>query len=434
MASFSLTGKFGGVVVHGAESASKAVTGYVGRKSGIGASRLYQRMGGKELNERLQQSRFVGASAVGRGLQGLTDKGTKEQVKKAGSRLNVSGMTDDELIMAAQGARGDENTLAVLAESQKRGKLTKLRKVGGEEDLNTWLQKNDHVFKEFNQGKLQGDINKAIAPNVLREAAAIQAAAEVNAPILKDEHGLFGKPGAEVDARALKGEAENAASKAEEAIKQYREGKIKIDGMEPEDVPVEHRGTRVPAGELLRHAQEASAASDKVLADQEAQKDSVPFVDRTGYLGQAGKEYPVGDFLKQASEKFYGDLDKKDASQILGNDLFGKKPAFGLSKEALDLLSRAVAHGIATSAPSLAGTLAGKLDNSEKLKNFIGKYTEGLDKAVASGKITPQEARERKGGIKQIRKGMIYGYGPGSRGGEEGGAPPAAPTPASGGH
>lgn len=174
------------------KSTGDAVKGYAAKQTKKGARWTYQRAGGEKLNQKLQGSRIPLASMFGRRISGITAAGGKDLVKKAATDMRVADLNDDQLILAAHGARGTESTLAVLAEAQKRGKLAKLKEVGSEKDLASYLAKNEQAFKDYDHGKLQNDIDNALmSNNVMRNAAKTIASAGPTTAVA-DEKGLLG--------------------------------------------------------------------------------------------------------------------------------------------------------------------------------------------------------------------------------------------------
>lgn len=404
-------------------SMGNAAKGYAGKQTKKGGRWAYQRAGGARLNAGLQRSRIPFASALGRGLEGVTEKGGKNLVKEAATNLKLGDMSNEKLAMAAQGARGSENTLAIIAEAQKRGVLNKLGKVGGEADLNAWVGKNQRVFEDYDHGKLKGDVNFALGSDErMRRIAQTQGEARVGAQVV-DTNGILGAAGAQVSAEQLIEGSGAAKKKANDAID--RDGPNAV---------VDHMGRRVSASTLATAAENSSRTANDALnkaADEVKVADVADKEGKTLMGGPAGEMVKAADLMRAAAEKFFASVDKTDASKFHLEQIFGGKPNFGLSKEAIDALSKGVAHGIAIQTPYLMPTMTGKLDSSANFQRFFDRYIAAIEQARRERKIDAEKADKLTEAIKSTMGNRLVWDSGATTTTAAGPAP--APSPAPGG-
>jgi hypothetical protein len=415
MFALSLSGKAGSTVVNGATAATKAAAGYVGKKTGKAAARVYQKAGGNDLNAALQRSRVPFVSAIGRGTANLTEAATKNQVDARHKALGLGAMDDDRLQAVTQGLHGKEDQLAAVQEWQKRGKVDKIEKIGGD-NFADWLKKNQGTFKDYGQGKLSGDIDTAMGSNdkirkiaqVTGGARAAISAEEIetitNGAQVVDKSGIMGPAGATVSAKDLA-----RAGKDETAFK---------DAQAVVDNPKSNKKDIANAKAHIKQYQDAAGDADQAIAEAINKKvDEVDVVDKENLLGRgAGKPAKAGEFrelMHTESEKFWAGKDKSDAAKVKSNAIFGDKPKFGMDKEALNEIGRSVAHGIATQMPSAMGSIAGKLDNSKQLETFTSVYKTGIEDARKSGKINDMRARDLNNALKKVLAGKLAYMGMG---------------------
>jgi hypothetical protein len=180
----------------------------------------------------------------------------------------------------------------------------------------------------------------------------------------------------------------------------------------------------------IKQFQDAAGDADQAIADAINKKvDEVDVVDKENLLGRgAGKPAKAGEFrdlMQKESETFWEGKDKSDASKGKSSAIFGDKPKFGLSKEALNEIGRSVAHGIATQMPTAMGSIAGKLDNSKQLETFTSVYRTSIEDAKKSGKINERRAKELNNALKKVLAGKLAYMGVG----EPGATPAPTPTP-----
>jgi hypothetical protein len=423
MFALSLSGKAGSTVVNGATTVSKVVGGYVGKKTGKGAARLYQKAGGNDLNAALQRNRIPGFSAIGRGMANLTESATKSQVDAQHKALGLGAMDDDRLKAVTQGLHGKEAQLAALQEWQKRGKVDKIEEIGGV-GLAGWLSKNQQTFKDYGQGKLSGDIDTAMGSNdKIRTIAGVMGGARAtlnteeiekvtNSAQVMDKNGIMGVANETVSAKDLAKIAKNdPAFLAAQAI---------LDN--PDSSKTEKKDARIVA----KRFQDSANDADAEITDAINKKvDEIDVEDRGNLLGRgAGKSAKAGEFRKlmhTESEKFWEGKDKSDASKVKSSAIFGNKPKFGLDKETLNEIGRSVAHGVVTQVPSAMGSIAGKLDNSKQLKTFTSVYKTSIEEAKRKGQIDEKGAKDLNGALKKVLAGKLAYMGMGG--------PESAPTP-----
>jgi hypothetical protein len=427
MFALSLSGKAGSTVVNGATAVTKAAGGYVGRKTGKGAARVYQKAGGGDLNKWMQERRIPGVSAIGRGMANLTESATKNQVDARHKALGLGAMDDDRLQAVTQGLHGKEDQLAAVQEWQKRGKVDKIEKIGGD-NFADWLKKNQGTFKDYGRGKLSGDIDTAMESNdKIRKIAEVTGGARstisteeiekiTNSARVVDKNGIMGAAGATVSAKDLAktGKDETAFKDAQTVI----------------DNPKSNKKDIANAKAHIKQFQDAAGDADQAIADAINKKvDEVDVVDKENLLGRgAGKPAKAGEFrdlMQKESETFWEGKDKSDASKGKSSAIFGDKPKFGLSKEALNEIGRSVAHGIATQMPTAMGSIAGKLDNSKQLETFTSVYRTSIEDAKKSGKINERRAKELNNALKKVLAGKLAYMGVG----EPGATPAPTPTP-----
>jgi len=393
----SITGA--SAAVGAVKSVGNAMQGYATKQAKKGARWTYQRAGGAKLNERLQKSRIPFTSALGRSMAGVTEKGGKDLVKEAATQLKLAGMSDEQLLMAAQGARGKENTLAVLAEAQKRGILNKVGKIGGEENLSAWLEKNQRTFGDYDHGKLHGDVNFALdSDERMRRIAKAQGEARAMAGAV-DVHGILGAPGTLVSAERL----------AEEARTLRKQAKDPIDVMAAES--------------SLKNANDAlRKAADEVEVSDEVGKDG-----KTLLGGPADQMVKAGELMRAAAEEFFKNIDRADIAKFKPGQIFGGTASFGLSREAIEALSEGVAHGLAVKTPALMPSLIGKLDSSERLQRFADTYRAAIEKAATAaggGRISATDVTKLTEALKSaMGNRLIWDSGAAA-------APTPTPTPA----
>lgn len=415
---FSITGASAGMAA--LKSVGNAAKGYAGRESKKGLRWAYQHgripgtnATGQSVTNRLMQSRIPLASTAGRAISGLAAKGGKDLVKDAASTMKLADMTDDNLVLTAKGARGHDSTLAVLAEAQKRGKLAKLKEVGGEKDLATYLQKNEQVFSDYEHGKLKSDVDTALGSNnQMRSVARIMGAAAAPSQMMEDRYGIVGPAGNMVPAETLLGGSRVVMRNAQEAI----------DDIGP-TATISHNGRNVVVQDLLNQAKETAQHSEDVATGGGALVS-----DQKGLLGAVGNMVKAGELMRAAAEDFYKDKDKGDISKVRVGELFGGTSNFGLDKTSMDALSRAATHGIALRAPSLVSSIANKLDNSQKLEDFMSKYESSVENAFEAGKINSVAKKKMLDASDKLRQGVLLGYTPM----ETGAAAPASGAPPAG--
>ncbi len=426
MFALSLSGKAGSTVVNGATAVTKATAGYVGRKAGRGAARLYQKAGGGGLNSTLQRNRIL--APIGRGMANLTESATKNQVDVRHKALGLGNMDDDRLKDVTQGLTGKTDQLAAVQEWQKRGKVDKIEKIGGD-NFATWLSKNQGTLKDYGRGKLSGEIDTAIGSNEkIRTLAGVLGAARkevdtqavTDSTEVMDKNGILGSAGVMVSAKDLaKAARDDDSLKNAQAI-------IDTPGSNATDIKnaqahiKEFKGAEKDADKAIadaiakktKEAQEAAEDADKAIADAINTKvDSVDVKDKENLLGRgAGEPAKAGEFreiMQKESETFWAGKDKGDASKIKSGAIFGNKEKFGLTKETLNEIGRSVAHGIVTQVPSAMGSIAGKLDNSKQLETFTSVYKTGIEEAKKSGKIDEKRAEDLNDALKKVLAGKL---------------------------
>ncbi|MGD1002983.1 MAG: hypothetical protein ABR884_00195 [Minisyncoccia bacterium] len=414
MFALSLSGKAGSTVVNGATAVTKAAGGYVGKKTGKAAARVYQKAGGGDLNKNMQQSRIPGFSAIGRGMANLTESATKNQVDAQHKALGLGAMDDDRLQAVTQGLHGKEAQLAAVQEWQKRGKVDKIESIGGD-NFQTWLKKNQGTFKDYGQGKLRGDVDNAIMSNeeireIARQKTAAAPAARAAAEVV-DEKGIVGPAGATVRASDMVSRANEEAKKAQEIV-----------DLRGAATFIPHGGSMVRAGDLVKEAQ---AASESAKDAMDKAPDDALITDTEGRLGAKGEKQKAGKLMEAASEKFWEGKDKGDAAKTRPNVIFGDKPSLGFDKEQLNEIGKAVAHGVVVQVPGVMGSLAGKTDNLKQLTMLTEAYTKSVQEAERSNKISATQAKAMNSAIKKMLGGKLAFMG----GWEPGSAPTPAPTP-----
>jgi hypothetical protein len=427
MFAFSLAGKAGSTAVNMGTSAGKAVGGYVGKKTGKAAARVYQKAGGGDLNAALQRNRIPGVAMLGRGMANLTEAGTKNQVDARHKALGLGAMDDARLQAVTEGLHGKEDQLAAVQEWQKRGKIDKIEKIGGG-NFKEWLGKNQGTFKDYSQGKLSGDIDTAMGSNdkirkiaeVTGGARATLSAEEIekitNSAEVVDKNGFVNFPN-----------QKSSAKKLAEAAK-TDDGFIKAQATL--DDPDSSKNEKKEARKVVKKFQDAIDDADAAIAKAINEKvDDVDVVDKENLLGRgAGKTAKAGEFRKlmdTESETFWGGKDKGDAAKVKSNAIFGDKPKFGFDKETLNEIGRSLAHGIVTQMPSAMGSIAGKLDNSKQLEAFTSVYKTGIEDARRLGKINERRAKDLNDALKKVLAGKLAYMG---MGGPES-APVPTPTP-----
>jgi hypothetical protein len=427
MFALSLAGKAGSTVVNGATTVSKAAAGYVGKKTGKAAARVYQKAGGNDLNAALQRNRIPGVSAIGRGMTNLTESATKNQVDARHKALGLGAMDDARLQAVTEGLHGKEDQLAAVQEWQKRGKIDKIEKIGGG-NFKEWLGKNQGTFKDYSQGKLSGDIDTAMGSNdkirkiaeVTGGARATLSAEEIekitNSAEVVDKNGFVNFPNQKASAKRL---AE--AAKTDDGF---------IKAQATLDDPDSSKNEKKEARKVVKKFQDAIDDADAAIAKAINEKvDDVDVVDKENLLGRGtGKTAKAGEFRKlmdTESETFWGGKDKGDAAKVKSNAIFGDKPKFGFDKETLNEIGRSLAHGIVTQMPSAMGSIAGKLDNSKQLEAFTSVYKTGIEDARRLGKINERRAKDLNDALKKVLAGKLAYMG---MGGPES-APVPTPTP-----
>jgi hypothetical protein len=447
----TLAGKAGSTAVNLGTSASKAVTGYAGRKAKKGAARAYQGMRGGRLNTALQKSRIPFVSTIGRGAANLTEAGTKNQVDARHKAMGLGGMSNDRLKIVAQGLSAKEDQLAVLQEFHKRNMLDdKDVRVGGKNlgGSDGWLRANQGTLKNFDQGKLGKDVDTTLVSNeTIRRAAEAKAAARPNAEAtatMVDEKGIMGTAGATVNASDM-------VSHANEAIKNAQE----VADRSGTNTFVPHNGSMARAGDVVKEAQTslkgANDAIDKaeagatVLHNGSSRKvenltndaqaslkganDAIdkrmaeaPVADTENTMGRgAGQMVKAGELMEAAAEKFWEGKDKGDVSKMNMSAVFSGKAKFGMDAKTLSEIGKSVAHGIAMQAPGLAGTVAGKIDNWKQLTEFTNTYKRSIDEAERTNKMTSKRAQDLRNAIDKLLVSKLSFLG---------GPEPAAPVPA----
>jgi hypothetical protein len=465
MFALSLSGKAGSTVVNGATAVTKATAGYVGRKTGRGVARLYQKRRGGELNSALQRNRVF--APIGRGLANLTESATKDQVDARHKALGLGNMDDDRLKDVTQGLTGKTDQLAAVREWQKRGKIDKIEKIGGG-NFSDWLKKNQGTFKDFGQGKLSGEIDTSMASNnKIRTLAGIMGAARAGVDTqaitdsteVMDKNGIFGPAGTMVPAKDLtKAAADTTANKqtatdnvrvvdksgvlgsagkmvsAKDLAKAARDDDSLKSAQAIIDNP-DSNGTDIKnAQSHKKELEDAGKDADKAIADaitkktkeakeavEDAKKaiadaintkvDAIEVEDKENLLGHgAGKTAPVGEFrelMQKESESFWEGKDKSAVSKGNSSAIFGNKAKFGLDKETLNEIGRSVAHGIVTQIPGAMGSIAGKLDNSKQLETFTSVYKTSIEDAEKRGKISEERAKELNDALKKVLAGKL---------------------------
>lgn len=406
----SLAGKAGSTAVNAATTVSRAAAGYAGRQARKGATRVYQRAGGENLNAALQRSRIPLVSTLGRGAANLTEGGSKALVEQRSKELHLSGMDDDRLVNVTQGLRAGEDQLAAVQEWQKRGKLDKIKEIGGL-SFADWLKKNQQSFTDFTQGKLKGDVDKMLmSDELMRETARTKAEAGSKAQVV-DKNGIMGTVGATVSASALAQEAKALAESAENSVKA---------GI---NTVVDRNGRRMKADALLSESQATAKEADDAV---EEAGNNVDVVDKSGLLGEKGKTVKAGKLMDAASENFWKGKDRGDVQKMRPDWMFSEKPKFGLDDATLKVLQRATTHGVATQTPTHFGSLAGKVDNTKGLTALMDSYKKDIEAAVAGGKMTEENKEKIVKALGKLldKKFLQFGSG-GGGGGGGGGAPPA---------
>jgi hypothetical protein len=356
-------------------------------------------------------------------MANLTESATKNQVDARHKALGLGAMDDDRLKAVTEGLHGKEDQLAAVQEWQKRGKVDKIEKIGGD-NFADWLKKNQGTFTDYGRRKLSGDIDTAMGSNdkirriaeITGGARATLSAEEIeritNSARVVDKNGFTNYPNTEVSAKDLA----EAARTDDDFIK----AQATID--DPDSSKEEKKEAR----KVVKKFQGAIDDADAAIADAINKKvDDVDVVDEENLLERgAGKPAKAGEFrtlMQKESETFWEGKDKGDASKVKSSAIFGDKPKFGLSKEALNEIGSSVAHGIATQVPSAMGSIAGKLDNSKQLETFTSVYKTGIEDARKSGKINERRARELNDALKKVLAGKLAYMGMG--------APETTPVP-----
>ena len=398
MFALSLSGKAGSTVVNGATAATKAAAGYVGKKTGKAAARVYQKAGGGDFNKNMQASRIPGFSAIGRGMANLTEAATKNQVDAQHKALGLGAMDDDRLQAVTQGLHGKEAQLAAVQEWQKRGKVDKIESIGGD-NFQTWLKKNQGTFKDYSQGKLRGDVDTAIASNEeMRTIARAKAAAGATAEVV-DEKGIVGLAGITLPASEMVSRANEEAKKAQEVVD--RSGANTF---------IPHNGSQVRAGDLVKLANAAAKEAEDAI---EKKGDMTMVVDEEGRLGEKGEKQEAGDLMRAATKNFLAGKDKGDIGKMNLKAIFGGKPKFGFDSETLKGIGRSITQGLVTTAPSIAAGIAGKLDNSESLDRFTTLYRTSIEDAKKLDEIDDERADKLNKAFDHVLAGKLSYMGVG---------------------
>jgi hypothetical protein len=384
----SLAGKAGSTAVNIGSSAGKAVAGYAGRKAKKGVARAYQGAGGERLNTALQRSRIPLISTIGRGAANLTEAGTKNQVDAYHKSLGLGNMDDARLTAVTQGLSGKDKQLAALMEWQKRGKLDKVEKIGGA-SLQEWLSKNQDTFKNYGQGKLQGDIDTALGSNEeIRRAARAKGAAGATATMV-DENGIMGPAGATVLASDMTSRANEVMQKAAEAKNAARTTATVVD----------EKGVVGPVGATV-------LASDMTSRANEVAKNAETLVKRSGadsFVPHNGSTIKAGDLLKIAQAASKGAEEAMDKNEETAGILHNGKirGAGDLAQEAKMALQKADA----------AVDKKGGDANVRDEENRLGR---GAGQMVKAGELM-QAAAEKfwegkdKGDISKISASALFG-------------------------
>jgi hypothetical protein len=323
-------------------------------------------------------------------------------------------MDDDRLKDVTQGLRTKEDQLAAVQEWQKRGKLDKIDKIGGG-NLQEWLTKNQGTFKDYSQGKLKGDIDKALmGGEEIRRIARAKAAAGATAEVV-DEKGIVGPAGITLPASEMVSRANEEAKKAQEVVD--RSGANTF---------IPHNGSQVRAGDLVKLANAAAKEAEDAI---EKKGDMAMVVDEEGRLGDKGEKQEAGTLLKAASEKFWEGKDHGDVSQMKPDKIFGGKPQFGLDERTLKAIGQSVAYGIAAQTPGHFGTVAGKIDNWKQLNVFTDSYRKNTEELEQSNRISSEQAAKRYTAIRHVLAGKLSYIGGGGPSTASAPAPAAAPPP-----
>lgn len=416
----SLAGKAGSTVVNGATTASKAVGGYVGGRARRHATRAYQKLGGDKINASLQRSRIPLVGVLGRGAANITEGGSKDLIAERSKALGLSGMDDSRLVEVTKGLRREEDKFAAVAEWQKRGKLDKIKEVGGT-DFATWLSKNQEKFDYNSQGKLKGDIDKQlmsseeerrIAREMAPAAGTVDTQAVTDGVRVVDKGGIKGTAGDIVSAKDLAKAARDMDTRDARAII-----------LDPKSSDSDRKNAQEHIAEIENAIKDADDSIANAVNDAISKKQNdVDVKDVNNLLGRgAGQTVKAGDLMKVASEKFWEGKDKGDIGKMRPDWMFSKNPKFGLDKDAIRALKRATAEGIATQTPTHFGVVAGKVDNARGLKELIGFYRDSVNEGFADGKITHDDRTKILRGVDRVLERKLSQIGGGGGGGETGG-------------
>lgn len=361
--------------IHAASWAGGHIKNYAGRQSSKAARFGYQRvLKGDRINKAMQRSRIPLVSTIGSGLADLTEKGGKKQVADADKRLGLSSMSDDRLINRTQGlgALDKDGQIAAVAEWQKRGKLDRIKEVGGM-SLQEWFDRNKQTLDDYDQGKLSADINKTLSSSKgQRTAAKAMGTASV-----VDTHGIMGTAGATVNAVDL-----SEASKKILSSESLPEAAALAAG------GVTHNGQHIQLSDLLTNAKDSAKSADDAM-------DNVDVVDTDNDTGRgAGSMVKAGELMNKAAEKFWKGKDRGDVAKMRPDYIFGSEGKLGMDAHTVKALAKGITHGMATQTPSHLGSMISKLDNKKAMTAFVEDFKESVEKALASGKMTREERNE----------------------------------------
>ena len=351
----SLTGKAGSGIVKTAESATKAVGGYVGRKTKTGAAKTarlaYQKTGLNQLGNALQENRGLqwtrkvpilggvvrrGATITGRGLASVSTNAPEvEGAKKAVPK-------DREGVLAnLKGSMSTAETLAHL-DAAAKGKYLKEDTMINGKKAKDYIDDNRDLMKRYGQGKTIDDANK-----LLMSDSNIRAGEAVLSAKTAQEKAVYDKAYEEKknEAGTTKADAEKAGNDAKEEFKKETDKKAdeasakayKATRKEAEDGAVgkEAYDKAIFEGKTPEEAEEAKQlAADKAandaaeLAANEIRGTVVRVLDDIKddfgkVIYKTGDKIDAKKIMDVAMQQFIKGLTPEDASKMDSNTLFG---------------------------------------------------------------------------------------------------------------